>query len=237
MRHFWARWLSRWALCLPACRSPPAKRPTSPSLPRHSQRLRSRGGRRASTFGTECQDGRAGTVKALDDKNLEVRWRSARAFGAIGPAAQSAVPGLMAHLSDPDAAVRTQCAAALGKIGVKSEDVVTALAKSITDDEPHVRRAAIAALRRLQPDRKLLIPALTQILEDSKPEAAITAMSEIADIGEQAVPGLVEALLNKQAHVTGQPSYWARLARRRRRPCRRLRSSSRMRIPRCGCKH
>ena len=54
-------------------------------------------------------------------------------------------------------------------------------------------------MRRLQPDRKLLIPALTQILEDSKPEAAITAMSEIADIGEQAVPGLVEALLNKQA--------------------------------------
>ena len=54
-------------------------------------------------------------------------------------------------------------------------------------------------VRRLQPDRKLLIPALTQILEDSKPEAAITAMSEIADIGEQAVPGLVEALLNKQA--------------------------------------
>jgi len=140
-------------------------------------------------------------TRLLDSSDDQARWRSARALGAMGSAAESAVPVLLKHLGAPEseAPVRAQSAAALGKIGVKSDEVLNTLVLSVGDPEVHVRHAAIEALRRLGPEPSMLIPVFTQVLNDSHPDVAVRAMAALADIGEAAVPALIEATKEPKA--------------------------------------
>jgi HEAT repeat protein len=87
--------------------------------------------------------------------------------------------------------------AALGKIGVSDDKTIAAMSKCVVDDEPHVRRAAISALQRLKPDPKLIIPTLLQVMHDAQPDVAMSAMAALSDMGEAAVPALVDSLSNK----------------------------------------
>lgn len=152
-------------------------------------------------LGPEAKQAVPKLTRLLDSTDNQVRWRSARALGTTGEAAASAVPTLVKHLaaSETEAAVRAQSAAALGKIGVKGDDVLNALVVAVGDSEPHVRHAAIQALRRLGPEPTMLIPVFTQVLNDAHPDVAVRAMGALADIGEAAVPALIEATKEPKA--------------------------------------
>ncbi len=95
--------------------------------------------------------------------------------------------------------MRTQCVAAVGKIDSSDDKAIVAIGKKVIDEEPHVRRAAIQALQRMNPDPKVVIPILLQVVHDAQPEVAMPAMAALSDMGETAVPALVEALASKDS--------------------------------------
>ena len=155
------------------------------------------GRRQPGPFGAECESRRAGFDQGAGRGKCRRGWRSARALGSIGRDAASAVPTLTKHLGDKEPAMRTQCVAALGKIGVSDEMTITAMSKCVVDDEAHVQRAAIQALQRLKPDPKVIIPSLLTVMHDAQPDVAMSAMAALSDMGETAVPALVDSLSNK----------------------------------------
>jgi HEAT repeat protein len=69
-----------------------------------------------------------------------------------------------------------------------------------------VRREVRSALRAIAPPREVALPLWIKMLETASPADAAAAVASLAEAGEAAVPGLVEALDHKDA------VYWACLA-------------------------
>lgn len=143
------------------------------------------------------------TLAQLDSPNAEFRMQAARDIGALGPAAAPAVPALAARLTDDSPQVRAYVCYALGMIGPAAAPVFPKIAERVADADPQVRREAVKALRRLKVDRAELIPVMIRVLESSTSEEVIPAMHAIAEMGKDAVPGLIEALKHEEAR------YWA----------------------------
>ncbi|MFM9197332.1 MAG: HEAT repeat domain-containing protein [Planctomycetia bacterium] len=158
-------------------------------------------------------------VQWTGDEDPRTRWHAARAIGLIGEDALSALPTLITLLKDADPIVATQAAAAIGLI--REDDgrrdmpdsdarayaaAVDPLVQSTTHPDPRVRRAAVRALRRLTPAPEQLAPLLSKQLSDADPAVIMPALHTLADMDDDAVPFLIEAL--------GQPNsrYWATIA-------------------------
>lgn len=146
-------------------------------------------------------------VAALADEEPRVRWHAARAIGLIGHEAAPAIPALVTLLADEDPIVVTQAAAAIGHI--RTEDnraeippadaeryaaAVEPLVGTMVHPDPRARRAAVRALRRVSTSREALAKTVRRQLADADPVAVLPAMHTLADMGEDAVPFLVEAL-------------------------------------------
>ena len=158
-------------------------------------------------------------IKATGDEDSRTRWHAARAIGLIGEDALSALPTLVALLADTDPVVVTQSAAAIGLIreddgrttmpAADAEAYASAaesLAKSTTHPDPRVRRAAVRALRRLIPSPQQLAPLLSTQLADGDPSVVMPALHTLADMDDDAVPFLMEALKQPKSR------YWASVA-------------------------
>lgn len=158
-------------------------------------------------------------VTCTADEDPRARWHAARAIGLIGEDALPALPTLLRLLGDADPIVATQAAAAIGSIreddgrtDMPAQDArayataVDPLVKSTTHPDPRVRRAAVRALRRLTPLPGQLAPLLSKQLSDADPSVIMPALHTLADMDDDAVPFLIEAL--------GQPKarYWATIA-------------------------
>ncbi|MFM7137921.1 MAG: HEAT repeat domain-containing protein, partial [Planctomycetota bacterium] len=155
-------------------------------------------------------------VKALTDEEPRVRWHAARAIGLIGHEATSAIPALVELLGDSDAVAVTQAAAAIGHIRQDDErseipatdrdlyaSAVDPLVKTLVHPDPRARRATVRALRHLATSREDLLAAVSKQLGDSDPAAVLPALHTLADMEEEAVPFLVEALRSPKSR------YWA----------------------------
>jgi HEAT repeat protein len=158
-------------------------------------------------------------VAAFADPEPRVRWHAARAVGLIGEDARSAIPAVLALLDDADGLVVTQAAAALAAIreddGRKSipeadaalyASAVEPLAKTALHPDPRARRAAVRALRRLQPEVAALAPLVSRQLADADPAVVVGALHTLADMGDDAVPFLLEAMKDPKSR------YWAEVA-------------------------
>jgi HEAT repeat protein len=158
-------------------------------------------------------------IKATGDEDPRVRWHAVRAIGLIGEDALSALPTLLKLLADTDPIVVTQSAAAIGLIreddgrtNMPAADAeayanaVNPLAKSTTHPDPRVRRAAIRSLRRLIPSSEQLAPLLSKQLADGDPSVVMPALHTLADMDDDAVPFLLEALKEPKSR------YWATVA-------------------------
>ena len=157
-------------------------------------------------------------VAAFADADPRVRWHATRAVGLIGEDARSAMPAIVKLLADADPIVVTQAAAALGTI--REDDgreqipdadaaayaaVLEPLAKTAVHPDGRARRAAVRALRRY----KSLIdlkPIVTKQLADADPGVVMSALQTLADMGDDAVPFLTEALKDPKSR------YWAEVA-------------------------
>jgi HEAT repeat protein len=158
-------------------------------------------------------------IKATTDEDFRTRWHAARAIGMIGEDALSAMPVLLGLLADKDPLVVTQSAAAIGLI--REDDgrttmpaadaqayasAVESLAQSTTHVDPRVRRAAVRSLRRLSPSPQQLAPLLSKQLADADPSVVMPALHTLADMDDDAVPFLLEALKQPKSR------YWASVA-------------------------
>jgi HEAT repeat protein len=138
--------------------------------------------------------------------NLKATSESVR-LQAIDALAQkkavAAVPALTDLLSDPAAVVRAHAAQALGEIGAPAAPAVEPLARAIADQDPLVRRQAAGAIRKIRPGPKVMLPILSKLLEDSDPQVRIRVLHALAEMGKDALPGLLKALDSEQG------AYWA----------------------------
>ena len=158
-------------------------------------------------------------IKATADEDPRTRWHAARAIGIIGEDALSAMPVLVGLLADADPIVVTQSAAAIGLIreddgrkDIPASDAQTyasavdPLIKSTTHPDPRVRRSAVRTLRRLAPSPEQLAPLLGKQLADADPSVVMPALHTLADMDDDAVPFLLEALKQPKSR------YWATIA-------------------------
>jgi HEAT repeat protein len=153
--------------------------------------------------GPKAKTAVAALGRSLKDKDAEVRSLAATALGAIGESASIAVPALIEATKDASPDVRAHAIHSLGLVGVKSEPVIKALALAITDKEATVRRAAALSMRELKPDRNVSIPLMAKVLDDAEPAVVLPALDTITELGESAVPALIECV-----ERGGRARYW-----------------------------
>jgi HEAT repeat protein len=158
-------------------------------------------------------------LAAFADEEPRVRWHAARAVGLIGEDARSAVPKLLQLLADPDPLVVTQAAAAIARI--REDDgrevipeadaalyaaAIEPLGRTAVHADPRARRASVRALRVLTPSLEALAPIVSRHLADADPTVVIGALHTLADMGDDSVPFLLEAMKDPKAR------YWAEVA-------------------------
>ncbi|MCE9631202.1 MAG: HEAT repeat domain-containing protein [Planctomycetia bacterium] len=155
----------------------------------------------------------------LADEEPRVRWHAARAIGLIGEDARSAIPAILELLSDEDPIVVTQAAAAValireddGRDPIPAADAalyasaVDPLAKTLVHPDARARRAALRSLRRLSTSLEEMAPIVSKQLADADPSVVIAALQTLADMDDDAVPFLIEALKDPKSR------YWAEVA-------------------------
>jgi HEAT repeat protein len=159
-------------------------------------------------------------VRALRDKDPDVRATAAGAIGGFGPIARAAIVPLTELLSDnglywvfdaPDMArqrpVRYEMAQALGMIGPAAASALPKL-KGVfqSDSDGQVRAAAAVAALRIDPRQKEALPALIKILEkDDDDWSQAVALEEIESLGPKAAlatDGLKSALQHSEWYDT-----------------------------------
>ncbi len=141
-------------------------------------------------------------IDMLDDGSVDARVNAAEALARIGnPPAEMVIPVLIEALRDENQSIRLRAARALDSMGESAKDAVPALMQLLNDERPGkgngVRKHAIRTLGKMGPAAKEAIPLLIGIL---KGKNAIYygdfeyAISSLAEIGEPAVPALIDAL-------------------------------------------
>lgn len=172
-----------------------------------------------ATYGSQAKDALPDILAMTSDPEPRVRWHAARTIGLIGEDAISAVPVLIKLLQDEDPITVAQAAAAIRHIRTDDEKTDTPdqdaalyaaaieplLAITVHPD-PRARRAAVRTIRVLDADSKTLATLFAKVLTDSDPAVILPALHTLADMGDEAVPVLIEAL-----EVPGA-RYWAAVA-------------------------
>ncbi len=167
-----------------------------------------------SRIGPAAKAGVPALVEALDTDDKRKAVFVAWAIGAIGPHARDAVPALTKALEKPFPVKNSKwqfnphgfVAWALGRIGPDAKDAVPQLAKALHGEDLWARRPAAWALARIGADSQAAIPELIRALGYSSGgawsaiyNAQFHAAEALANIGEPAVPALIEALEAKDA--------------------------------------
>jgi HEAT repeat protein len=150
-----------------------------------------------------ADDSVATLVGNLQSSDEAVQLRAVDELGALKQKAAEAVTPLAELLKGGSTKVRAHAAHALGEIGAAAKPAVDALAQLLKDPDETVRRHALQAIGAIRPGPQVMVPLCVRLLQDPDPGVRIRVMSAIADAGEQAVPGLIEALDNDKA------AYWA----------------------------
>ncbi len=153
------------------------------------------------------KDGSAAKIssesKALDSNCDIKRIEAIDKLGRLG--SKEAVSTLIRQLGSDSPLVQAHAAHALGEIGPKARDASEALISLVASDNETLRREAVRALAKIRPGPKLVVPALARLLQDSSPAVRTSALHAIAEVGQPAVPMLIEALGNEKT------DYWAML--------------------------
>jgi HEAT repeat protein len=140
-------------------------------------------------------------MKALQDKNLQVRRSAADVLIHIG---RPAIPALAKALKNSDANVRRSAALALRRIGAEAKTAVPLLVPLLKDSDAKVRSYASSALGRMGAEAKTALPDLVPLLKDSDANVRSSAASALESMGAEAktaVPDLVPLLKDSDASV------------------------------------
>ncbi len=144
-------------------------------------------------------------IKCLSDTDRDTRWAAIGALGSIGAPARDGVDGLINCLNDKSIWVQVAAAEALGSIGYDGDNVLNALRIALDKednrvvsfttyaggDDAELSYTIIHALGKLG---EKAIPILRDIFISGKHYYNISY--ELIDIGEPAIPTLVEIMEN-----------------------------------------
>lgn len=148
-------------------------------------------------------------IELLDDPEKGVQHAAVFALAKIGPAAELAAEKIRGHLDTADPFDWVAGSWALANIYPDNETVqkTTArfLAAMLTDSDQQVRRAAAQALLDLKPGPDIMFPALGKGLQHENPQVVEDTVTAISGLGEEAVPGLIQALEYEQ--MRGRAAY------------------------------
>ena len=138
-------------------------------------------------------------IDELNDPQAITRLAAAFALGRIGPpATKEAEAALSKCGQDSDPVLKVVSAWALAKITPDDPQVkdqsVTVLAESLLSKNPLVRAAAFRGLADLRPGPARVLPILERCLKGTDKASAEEALYALAQLGEPAVPPLIEAL-------------------------------------------
>jgi HEAT repeat protein len=172
-----------------------------------------------ATFGSKAKDALPDVLAMTNDPEPRVRWHAVRTIGLIGEDAISAIPALIKLLQDEDPITVAQAAAAIRHIHADDERTdtqdqdaalyeaaVAPLVATTLHPDARARRAAVRAIQTLHADSETLAGLLAKVLADSDPAVILPALHTLADMGDDAVPVLIEALKVPGAR------YWAAVA-------------------------
>lgn len=172
-----------------------------------------------ATFGSKAKDALPDVLAMTRDPEPRVRWHAVRTIGLIGEDAISAIPALIKLLQDEDPITVAQAAAAIRHIHADDERTdtqdqdaalyeaaVAPLVATTLHPDARARRAAVRAIQTLHADSETLAGLLAKVLADSDPAVILPALHTLADMGDDAVPVLIEALKVPGAR------YWAAVA-------------------------
>jgi len=160
-------------------------------------------GRALGNIGREAKSAVPALIKALEDKDREVRDWATRALGCIGSEAQAAVPHLIKTMkSDKSESVRWGAAHALGSIGPAAKEAVPALIEALKGEDAWLCHFAAQALGGIGPDAKKAVPALVEALNDYEYVIQVAAAQALGDIGPAAKEAFVPLLLMWEDKLT-----------------------------------
>jgi HEAT repeat protein len=153
----------------------------------------------------------ADLIKALEDKDPNVRWHAAYDLRFHRPAARAAAPALVKALRDPDISIRRTAAISLGLLGPEGKAAVPLLIEALKHEPDFIgivlnygRVDAARALGRIGPDAKVAVPALVEALRDRFPWVRAEAASALGGIGsgaKVALPALRRTMKDQNARV------------------------------------
>ncbi|MFX1476031.1 MAG: HEAT repeat domain-containing protein [Promethearchaeota archaeon] len=127
-------------------------------------------------FGPDAADATESLANLLDHDDDDIRRAAARTLRAIGAGAVEALQRLIEALQDSDETVRGEAALSIGNIGSDDPEPIPSLVKALADEE--------------------------EFEVDGKPlEVRHAAQQALKQLGNTAVPGLLEALRDDRAEL------------------------------------
>jgi len=139
-------------------------------------------------------------IEALYDEHLVVRYSAADALTKIGNT--SAVPALRRTLKDRQWIMRKKAVLALGGVGDESD--IPVLVHMLRDEDEEVRKAVVSAIGNIGGSAavRALIDALTNMYVQHQVQYnAALALHKLGSDAKEAVPSLVEVLINKSSRI------------------------------------
>jgi predicted Zn finger-like uncharacterized protein len=172
-----------------------------------SAQVRAEGANGLGLMGPDAQIAIPSLVKALADKDDDVRQFAGDALKSIGSPHADQVPRLLGYLDLPSADARAYVLAAITLLG-GSEDAVAPVLKATEDQDAKVRQQAMRALGKLAQTGTLpekgARPPLDKGLRDAdrrvRRSAAEAITTDLASVKAD-VPNLRELLKNKEPEV------------------------------------
>jgi len=141
----------------------------------------------------------AALVAGLSDSEGSVRASSAIALSWIGPRAKSAVPALTRQLKDTDSDARDSALTAIGRMGPIAKEAIPQLRSMLARG---IGTEAAAALRLVGADPESFVPTLIANLPSDH-----SAAMELGQLGDPAIPALLQALKDKHAATRKNAAY------------------------------
>jgi HEAT repeat protein len=140
-------------------------------------------------------------LEACKDVLANVHWEAQGTLQQIGPGPEgkAAVPALIKALEDKKWSVRAIAAECLGRVGPDAKAALPALLKLLKDEKSQVRCEAAEAVGRIRggADPAAAIAALLDLLLREDRVTGNSCAYALVEIGEPAVPALVQALESK----------------------------------------
>jgi len=153
-------------------------------------------------------------ILLLKDADEDVRYNACRALAAVGPMPQAEAMDAFINVSNDSSAdvrrvtmtgIRTS---SLGLIGAPTEKLLDCLKKRMKDDSVQVRRETIRTIAEKLNNAKIVLPLLQEAIQDAHPSVQEFAADALQNLGEEAVPTLVNLIEHDRAEVRYQ-AVWA----------------------------